>query len=193
MGVNSNFQFLCAFAENMPFADESFDAILSYDVFEHVQSVLQSLNECYRVLRPGGKAFIAFPSYYHPTEHHLNIVSATPLIHWFFSNKILMEVYYDIMEENPEYGYNTYQSRRPLEPWEKLYSINGTTLKAFHKLIKLQPWKSRKHVPFPIGSHGIISKKYPVLKLVRPLFYLGTKIPVLNECCNHRIVYILEK
>ena len=43
----------------LPFADCSFDVVISCDVLEHVQSIENSLNEIQRVLRPGG-AFIGF-------------------------------------------------------------------------------------------------------------------------------------
>jgi ubiquinone/menaquinone biosynthesis C-methylase UbiE len=43
----------------VPFADCSFDVVISCDVLEHVQSIENSLNEIQRVLRPGG-AFVGF-------------------------------------------------------------------------------------------------------------------------------------
>ena len=192
-GVTSNFYFQKAFAEDLPFADHSFDAIISYDVFEHVQDVVQSLKECYRVLKPGGKAFIAFPSYYHLTEHHLTLVTAAPCIHWFYSPETLMEAYYDILDENPEYRDIKGQCRKPLKSWEKLYIINGTSLRQFKKYILLQPWKSRKYIPLPLGANGKMIHRYPMLKVMKYLFSLGTKLPVLSEFCNNRIVYVLEK
>jgi SAM-dependent methyltransferase len=45
--------------EPLPFADESFDVVISCDVLEHVDSIEFSLDEIRRVLRPGG-AFIGF-------------------------------------------------------------------------------------------------------------------------------------
>ncbi len=193
MGVTCNFHFQRAFAENLPFPTESFDAIISFDVFEHVADVLQSLNECYRVLKYGGKAFIAFPSYYHPTEHHLSSVTIAPCIHWFYSPASLLEIYHDILDENPEYRDRIGQHPRSLKPWEKLYIINGLTLKTFQKFIDQQPWKNSKHIPRPLGSYGKFTKKYPLLKLLTFIFSVGTKIPVFSEFCNHRIVYVLEK
>ena len=44
---------------SLPFADDSFDVVLSCDVLEHVASIEHSLDEIRRVLRPGG-AFIGF-------------------------------------------------------------------------------------------------------------------------------------
>lgn len=62
--VNADFK--VSFGESLPFEDDTFDAILSFDVFEHVQNVQRTLHECYRVLKTGGRLFIVFPSYYHP-------------------------------------------------------------------------------------------------------------------------------
>ena len=41
-------------ARRLPFAAESFDLITMYDVLEHVVSPRATLDECWRVLRPGG-------------------------------------------------------------------------------------------------------------------------------------------
>lgn len=43
-----------AFAEALPYADGSFDYVVSYDVLEHVRSVQQALKECHRILKQGG-------------------------------------------------------------------------------------------------------------------------------------------
>ncbi len=49
---------------SLPFSDESFDAILSTDVLEHIPDAKKAVEELHRVLKPGGKAFfvIADPS-----------------------------------------------------------------------------------------------------------------------------------
>lgn len=47
--------------EQMPYADESFDAITSTDVLEHVRDETTALNELYRVLKPGGRLIITTP------------------------------------------------------------------------------------------------------------------------------------
>ena len=85
-GFSEKMSFQVAFAEALPF-DECFDAILSFDVFEHVKSVQSALRECFRVLKPGGRAYLVFPSYFHPVEHHLGIVTRTPCVQWFFFRK----------------------------------------------------------------------------------------------------------
>jgi len=45
-------------AENLPFAENSFDIVYSYGVLHHTPSTADAIQEVKRVLRPGGKARI---------------------------------------------------------------------------------------------------------------------------------------
>ena len=83
---------------NLPFEDESFDAVLSCGVLEHVFDPDASLNELLRVLQPGGKLYVfklpnkysyleaiarPFGLYYHgklPYDKIYNRRSATMLV-----------------------------------------------------------------------------------------------------------------
>lgn len=47
--------------KNLPFANEQFDAIVSFEVFEHVFDIDETLAELRRVLTPGGKLLISVP------------------------------------------------------------------------------------------------------------------------------------
>lgn len=49
--------------ESIPYPDESFDFIYSFEVFEHVQNPEQVLEEIYRLLRPGTCAYISTCNY----------------------------------------------------------------------------------------------------------------------------------
>ena len=55
----------------IPFADDTFDFIVSFYVFEHVQNWSQSLAEIKRVLKPGSTSLHIFPSRYCPIEPHI--------------------------------------------------------------------------------------------------------------------------
>jgi SAM-dependent methyltransferase len=46
---------------SLTWLDESFDYILSFDVFEHVPDYYKALSECYRVLRKGGIILFTVP------------------------------------------------------------------------------------------------------------------------------------
>ena len=186
-------EFRVARGEKLPYEDNTLDAILSFDVFEHVQNVQQTLQECYRVLKPGGRLFVVFPSYFHPKEHHLSLVTQLPCIHYFFSAATLIQAYNEILHERGEAA-NWYKRQSlPLEPWERGNTINGTTLAQFRRFIEGHNWKIVLHSKKPIGSIGRnVSKTRAFEVLSRPFVPL-TFIPGLQEMFLHRITFILEK
>jgi ubiquinone/menaquinone biosynthesis C-methylase UbiE len=47
--------------ENIPFADESFDNIISTEVLEHIENPEKIISEMHRVLKQGGEAIITIP------------------------------------------------------------------------------------------------------------------------------------
>ena len=44
-----------------PFEDEQFNEILALDIFEHVMDLTSTMDECWRVLQPGGRVMIRGP------------------------------------------------------------------------------------------------------------------------------------
>ncbi len=50
-------------AQALPFADESFDLVVSCETIEHVPEVRKALREMWRVARPGAKLFLTTPNY----------------------------------------------------------------------------------------------------------------------------------
>lgn len=61
---------------NLPYKNESFDAVVSTDVLEHIPHASQAVQEVFRVLKPNGKAFfvIADPSEgrFNQVKDHIN-------------------------------------------------------------------------------------------------------------------------
>jgi ubiquinone/menaquinone biosynthesis C-methylase UbiE len=53
-----NVHFHLGEAANLPFEDDTFDAVMSSQVFEYLGEVQSALREMYRVLRPGGRVLI---------------------------------------------------------------------------------------------------------------------------------------
>lgn len=59
-----------ASAEALPFADGSFDVVLSHEVLEHVADDRQAVAEALRVLKPGGRLVLFVPNRRYPFETH---------------------------------------------------------------------------------------------------------------------------
>ncbi len=51
-------------AQHLPFADGSFDVLVSCETIEHLPDVQAALREMHRVTRPGGKLFLTTPNYF---------------------------------------------------------------------------------------------------------------------------------
>jgi SAM-dependent methyltransferase len=58
----------------VPVAGDSFDAVLSTQVLEHVQDPETYLSECFRVLRPGGRMLLS--------THGIMVWHPDPVDHW---------------------------------------------------------------------------------------------------------------
>jgi len=79
---------LVGVCEALPFADASFDTVLSHEVLEHVEDDAISLAEIARVLRPRGRLILFLPNRLYPFETHGHYwrgkyhFGNTPLINW---------------------------------------------------------------------------------------------------------------
>jgi len=61
----------------LPFEDNTFDVVVSDQVFEHVQDYPAALSEIKRILKPGGMGVHVFPSRYKFIEPHAYVPLAT--------------------------------------------------------------------------------------------------------------------
>ena len=57
----------------LPFEDDTFDLVFSYQVFEHVRNYGEALAEIARVLKPGGATLHVFTPRYVPVEPHVHV------------------------------------------------------------------------------------------------------------------------
>ncbi len=58
---------------SLPFDDNTFDLIISNQVFEHVQNYSETIKELHRILKPEGSTIHIFPSRYSPIEPHVYV------------------------------------------------------------------------------------------------------------------------
>jgi ubiquinone/menaquinone biosynthesis C-methylase UbiE len=187
-----NIEFFTGVGEALPFADNSIDFIVSTDVFEHVQDLQQVLSECYRVLKKGGKLLVVFPQFYQPLEAHLVMVTTMPALHWIFSGETIAAAYVEILNERGE-GAKWYAPEAfPLRSWEKLFALNGVSIRAFKKLISKQGWIASDSLVKPILTDGRKAKKL-IFKILSGALAPLAHIPYLDELFLGRINFILTK
>jgi ubiquinone/menaquinone biosynthesis C-methylase UbiE len=182
--VNINFH--TGYGERLPFENNSFDFIISHQVFEHVQKIEEVMSECYRTLKPNGRLLVTFPQFYHPLGSHLGSVTWLPGLQYFFSGEALTKAYNDIiLERGPEASWYS-RDNQPLKKWEKLPSLNGTTVRDFKKIIKKQGWEiDYWKKDLPQNSIKNIFLKY--------LLFIPGRLPVFEEVFLWSICCILKK
>ena len=157
--------YLCADARTLPFADKTFDAILTKDSMEHFPDPAHVLKECRRILRPGGLIFITFgPLWLSPYGAHVWYFTPIPWVHLLFSERTIMSVRSRFRND----GAKRYE--------EVEGGLNRMTLRKFYRVIK------------DAGLQIERIDLYPVKKLV-PLTY----IPGLREFFTNKVVCVLQK
>ena len=187
-----NAEFKTGVGEKLPYDNNSFDFIVSTDTFEHVQNLENTMNECFRVLKPDGMLLAVFPQFLQPFESHLNFVTKLPCIHWFFNSKKISEKYYEILSERGEAAKWYNGEKYNLEKWEKLPTLNGITIRKFEKILNNNSWSNIKWNKKPILSDGRRSKKF-YFKVLSLLFYPLIYIKYLDELFMGRICVICKK
>jgi SAM-dependent methyltransferase len=76
---------LAAHAHALPFADGSFDAVLSFDLFGRIDEPEHAIAEIFRVLKPGGELVVrsALPQSLHVSHLEIQSLSDRGLKRWF--------------------------------------------------------------------------------------------------------------
>jgi SAM-dependent methyltransferase len=183
--------FLTGYGEKLPYENNSFDYLISTDVFEHVKDLKLVLSECHRILKPGGTMLSVFPQFYQPLEAHLGFVTSAIALHWLFPANRISEAYFEILAERGEDAKWYSGENQSLEPWEKLPHLNGTTVSKFRKLISHRDWQVEwKRRPILTDGRRAEELKFKVLSyLLRPL----CKFPLLEELFLGRICVVATK
>ena len=101
-------------AEQLPFADNTFDIVYSYGVMHHSPDTLRCIREARRVLKPGGALRIMI--YHHP--------SLTGFMLWLryglFHAKSIRQTVYDQLESPATKSYTQLEARALLKGFEQI-------------------------------------------------------------------------
>ncbi len=173
--------------DSFPVDDNCIDTIVCYDVFEHVQFPEPILNECFRVLRPGGKLLIGTWGWYHPFAPHLWSTMPVPWAHVLFSERTLLRtcrrVYQSDWYRPNMHDFDNQGQRIPDKFTNESIPVsylNKFLIRDFEQAFRKSPLKYRIH------SQRFSSKWAAWTK---PLL----KVPFLKEFFTAYIWVVLEK
>ncbi len=130
--------FSLARAEQLPFDDESFDVVLSFDVLEHCDNPKLAVREMTRVLRPGGALWNVFPTYKGARSSHVGYINNLPGLHRLFHPDTIVEVINEFLSD-PTISRSLGTKPQPAPTWSSLGhyplpALNGLTLKEARRI-----------------------------------------------------------
>jgi len=176
-------------AAALPVRDRSFDLIVMNDVGDHIVELGQALQECYRVLTPGGHVVITFIPWYHPGGFHMMNYISIPYAHLIFSEKAIVETLLEMAEEDPAIAKSISGLRKnpPPASFDDMDIIlSRVTIAAFKRLLK--------ETDFRISHFRLLGFGHKTgHRLLAGALNSLTRIPVINELFTSRINCVLQK
>ena len=156
--------------KTLPFKDNSFDGIISNEVFEHVDNRQTFVKELHRVLKPHGKLIITTPNKLFPIEceFHLPFLSYLP--------KKLADLYVRMSGKGKSYdGVNHPFHFEFIGELERYFSVNDITLDVLTKYKKYYLGDERGAIiPLVASVINILKKlnKTPLEPISKVIGYL---------------------
>jgi ubiquinone/menaquinone biosynthesis C-methylase UbiE len=125
--------YISGYSESIPFEDEHFDVICSFNSLDHVADLESTLTEIARVLKPGGLFLLLTELNHAPTprepqtfdwgvtedlQRHFEIIDER---HYEKRSKgmyesIFQDIPYDHSDKSPRYGILSVKARKPAMP-----------------------------------------------------------------------------
>lgn len=178
LGLADRFTFLLGDALHLPLEESSFDVVIMNDFMEHICDPEAAIREAMRVMKPGGRLFLNFPPYFHPTGAHLSDLIGIPWVHMLFSEGTLIEGYRELARGLPDE-----QERLSLRfgsdeaGREHISYINKMTIRRFRRICR---------------SMGITPLWYREIPL-RPFLAPLARVPVIKELFVKMCACVIEK
>lgn len=177
-------------ATKLPFNDETFDAVVSTNTFEHIFDITGALRECLRVVKVGGQVLISFPPYRSPWGPHLNNWIRIPWCSVLFSESALIAACNRLEAKEKVNARFPPSLRLELAGAARLTHVNKITIAEFETAMaqvqKEYGLKILRAMLLPIG--GRYKNNLPS-RLFAPL----TKMHVIRDMFTTQAVYVLER
>lgn len=192
--------FVVGDAAAMPFPDDAFDVVISVHTFEHLDDPWEALNECARVVRPGGRVLLRFPPYHSAWGAHLDSWIRLPWCQVFFSERTIINVVNRLETSQRLNEQFAEFARLDLRGLKSLPHVNRLTLREFRAMLRHLPLRVAHLKLLPAayrflaqrGMEGPFLKRLTVKALALTLRAL-TRVPLLQELVVTKIVCVLEK
>jgi len=176
-------RFTRATATHIPFADESFDLILCFDVLEHISFLEPIVIEWKRCLVKGGKIGIWWQPYFHPYGHHLAAYMPIPWAHVLFSGRTLSVAckrIYDLPDYVPRYWDVDESGGKKDRGF--VIGAESLTISAFERVLKAHGLRVTRREAHPFSGP----------RLVQSVSRCCSQLPWVNEFFTAYMIYEIE-
>ena len=157
----------------MPYADDSFDVVLSWGSLEHIAGGYQkALQEIRRVLRDGGLFFVHPGLYYASFGHHLGEFSAEPHFHLKHPQDEVRRI---VFETPPLRIDRSGHVATPAEYWQWYQEFDPITVDGFERELRaldFEPWRVALRTE-PILEYTPELLSYPMQQLATAELYVS--------------------
>jgi len=155
-----------AAGEHLPYPDDTFDAVLSHEVIEHVADDQLAAREMLRVLRPGGRVILFCPNRLYPFETHGHYWRGR----YHFGN-------------TPLINYLPDQLRNRLAPHVRAYTRGG-----LRRLFRDPAARLITHTQVYPGYDNITARRPALGRLLRAVTYTLEHTPLRRLGLSHFLV-----
>ncbi len=174
----------------LPYANESFDVVLSHSVIEHLESAQTYIGECARVLKPGGRFYLSTAPTLSLAGAHLPRLRVPFPIHLVLGRKLAFRVFVFLAAKAPwmlkeQSSANTFVKLAESGREKEDDLLTPVTLRGMSSWISRSPFRLISEQRYLSGFF-----KRVIPQFMRP-FVL--EIPVVGDVMVSQIECVLEK